>query len=86
MKTSYLRASFISPTKYPVLINTVLKQHLQHVRENKMPVFKKQLPLESCYLWGLRSVAALFFTSIKGTTVHMYKTYGLNVVKTFPDR
>jgi hypothetical protein len=48
-----------------------------------MPVFKKQLSLESCYLWGLRSVAALFLTSIKGTTVHMYKTYGLNVVKTF---
>ena len=48
-----------------------------------MPVFKKQLPLESCYLWGLRFVAALFLTIIKGTTVQIYKTYGLNVVKTF---
>jgi hypothetical protein len=47
------------------------------LRENKMPVFKNQLPLRSCYLKVLQFVAASLLTlNIKVTAVHMFKTYG----------
>jgi len=54
---NYQNLLFITPKRCKVLINTILKRTLHHVsaqlyhlQGEKMPVFKTQLPLESCYL------------------------------------